>query len=211
MKITKLGHCCLLIEEKGLRILTDPGAWSEAQNELKNIHLILITHEHQDHFYFDSLRQVLKNNPEVKIVTNLSVNKLLLAENIQSEILQTGNITGFEGLSIKALGKEHAEIYNDFGRVENIGFLLNEKFFYPGDAFTLPEVPIDVLALPVCGPWLSIKQSINFALTVKPKITFPVHDGMLKVIGPFHAVPQKLLGEHNIEFTPLLPNKDLSF
>ena len=26
-------------------MLTDPGAWSEAQNELKDIHLILITHE----------------------------------------------------------------------------------------------------------------------------------------------------------------------
>jgi L-ascorbate metabolism protein UlaG (beta-lactamase superfamily) len=63
MKITKIGHCCLLIEEKGLRILTDPGAWSEAQNELKNIQLILITHEHQDHFYLDSLKQVLKKQP----------------------------------------------------------------------------------------------------------------------------------------------------
>ncbi len=210
MKITKIGHCCLLIEEKGLRILTDPGAWSEAQNELKNIQLILITHEHQDHFYLDSLKQVLKNNPEAKIITNLSVNKLLLAENIQSEILETDKITNFQGLNLKALGKEHAEIYNDFGRVENTGFLLGEKFFYPGDAFTLPEVPIEVLALPVCGPWLTIKQSINFALAVKPKMAFPVHDGMLKIFGPFHAVPQKLLKEQVVEFIPLLSNENLT-
>jgi L-ascorbate metabolism protein UlaG (beta-lactamase superfamily) len=210
MKITKIGHCCLLIEEKGLRILTDPGAWSEAQNELKNIQLILITHEHQDHFYLDSLKQVLKNNPEAKIITNLSVNKLLLAENIQSEILETDKITNFQGLNLKALGKEHAEIYNDFGRVENTGFLLGEKFFYPGDAFTLPEVPIEVLALPVCGPWLTIKQSINFALAVKPKMAFPVHDGMLKIFGPFHAVPQKLLKEQAVEFIPLLSNENLT-
>jgi len=210
MKITKIGHCCLLIEEKGLRILTDPGAWSEAQNELKNIQLILITHEHQDHFYLDSLKQVLKNNPEAKIITNLSVNKLLLAENIQSEILGSDKITNFQGLNLKALGKEHAEIYNDFGRVENTGFLLGEKFFYPGDSFTLPEVPIEVLALPVCGPWLTIKQSINFALAVKPKMAFPVHDGMLKIFGPFYAVPQKLLKEQAVEFIPLLSNENLT-
>lgn len=210
MKITKIGHCCLLIEEKGLRILTDPGAWSEAQNELKNIQLILITHEHQDHFYLDSLKQVLKNNPEAKIITNLSVNKLLFAENIQSEILESDKITNFQGLNLKALGKEHAEIYNDFGRVENTGFLLGEKFFYPGDAFTLPEVPIEVLALPVCGPWLTIKQSINFALAVKPKKAFPVHDGMLKIFGPFYAVPQKLLKEQAVEFIPLLSNENLT-
>jgi L-ascorbate metabolism protein UlaG (beta-lactamase superfamily) len=181
-----------------------------AQNELKNIQLILITHEHQDHFYLDSLKQVLKNNPEAKIITNLSVNKLLLAENIQSEILETDKITNFQGLNLKALGKEHAEIYNDFGRVENTGFLLGEKFFYPGDAFTLPEVPIEVLALPVCGPWLTIKQSINFALAVKPKMAFPVHDGMLKIFGPFHAVPQKLLKEQAVEFIPLLSNENLT-
>jgi hypothetical protein len=135
---------------------------------------------------------------------------LLLAENIQSEILETDKITNFQGLNLKALGKEHAEIYNDFGRVENTGFLLGEKFFYPGDAFTLPEVPIEVLALPVCGPWLTIKQSINFALAVKPKMAFPVHDGMLKIFGPFHAVPQKLLKEQAVEFIPLLSNENLT-
>jgi len=28
MKITKLGHCCLLIETKGKRVLTDPGSYT---------------------------------------------------------------------------------------------------------------------------------------------------------------------------------------
>ncbi|MBI2052837.1 MAG: MBL fold metallo-hydrolase, partial [Candidatus Ryanbacteria bacterium] len=28
MKITKFGHCCLLIKENGVRILTDPGTYS---------------------------------------------------------------------------------------------------------------------------------------------------------------------------------------
>ena len=37
MKITKFGHCCMLVEEKGLRILVDPGNFSTAQNELMDI------------------------------------------------------------------------------------------------------------------------------------------------------------------------------
>ena len=37
MKITKLGHCCLVIEEKGLKILTDPGSYTDTQNNIKEI------------------------------------------------------------------------------------------------------------------------------------------------------------------------------
>ena len=56
MKITKFGHCCLLIEENGVRILTDPGTYSTQQSEVKNIDFVLITHEHADHFHIDSLK-----------------------------------------------------------------------------------------------------------------------------------------------------------
>ena len=49
MKITKFGHSCLLVEENGVRILFDPGSYSTAQNDVKNIDVVLITHEHSDH------------------------------------------------------------------------------------------------------------------------------------------------------------------
>ncbi len=70
MKITKFGHCCLLIEEKGVRILTDPGTYSTQQSEVKNIDFVLITHEHADHFHVDSLKALLKNNPQAKVIPN---------------------------------------------------------------------------------------------------------------------------------------------
>lgn len=56
MKVTKFGHCCLLIEEEGLRILTDPGSYSTRQNDVQNIDVILITHEHPDHLHIESLK-----------------------------------------------------------------------------------------------------------------------------------------------------------
>ena len=60
-----------------MKILTDPGTYSTQQNEVKNIDVVLITHEHQDHFHIDSLKALLKNNPQVKIITNKSVGALL--------------------------------------------------------------------------------------------------------------------------------------
>ena len=47
------------------------------------------------------------------------------------------------------------------------GYMIN-NLCYPGDAFTNPNMPIDILALPVAGPWMRIKDAINYALTLKP-------------------------------------------
>ena len=56
--------------------------------------------------------------------------------------------------------------------------------------------------LPVAGPWCKIPDAIRYALAVKPKKAFPVHDGMLQNdrIGSSHKVPEKVLAEHGIEF-----------
>lgn len=77
MKITKLGHCCLIVGTDNLRILTDPGNYSTGQNDAKNIDVILITHEHADHLHLESLIKVLENNPNANIITNQGVGVLL--------------------------------------------------------------------------------------------------------------------------------------
>src|SRR6185312_9669397 len=77
MKIKKIGHCCLVIETKGVRIMTDPGMFSTAQNEEKNIDIVAITHEHGDHFHIESLKAIIANNPAVTVITNSAVGKLL--------------------------------------------------------------------------------------------------------------------------------------
>ena len=84
MKITKIGHSCLLIHENHLRIVVDPGSYSEGQNRLRDIDLILITHEHPDHFDLNSLQILMKNNPGVKIITNEGVGAFLKKESIKA-------------------------------------------------------------------------------------------------------------------------------
>jgi hypothetical protein len=68
MKITKLGHCCLLIETKGKRLLTDPGCFTiEAHSKLRDIDAILFTHEHSDHYHLESLKTLLEKNPQARV------------------------------------------------------------------------------------------------------------------------------------------------
>jgi len=211
MKITKFGHCCLLIEENGLRVLTDPGSYTEKQNEIKNIDVVLITHEHQDHFHVDSVKKILVNNPQAKIITNSAVNALLSKEGIDSVVVEDGQSLEEKGIVFSGHGKEHAIIYKKWNSVENTGYFIGERLFYPGDAFYNPNKPVEILALPVAGPWCKISEAIEYALEIKPKICFPVHDGGLKSPGVAHRAPSTILPEHNIKFLPLEIDKETEF
>lgn len=215
MKITKLGHCCLIIEENGVRIMTDPGAYSTLQNEEKNIDYIFITHEHRDHFHLESLKIVLKNNPQAKIVTNKAVGKLLNEDKIPYELLEHGSNKEFSGISVEGCGEKHAIIYPEFsdGDVLNTGYFFAKRFFYPGDVFFNPDKSVEILALPVAGPWMKISEAIDYAKLLKPKVCFPVHDGMLKpeFNGPTRFAPQKFLPLAGIEFVDILPGASREF
>ncbi|MBI4032500.1 MBL fold metallo-hydrolase [Candidatus Berkelbacteria bacterium] len=201
MTITKLGHCCLLIDVDGTRILTDPGLFTtEEQETLEDLDLLLITHEHTDHLHVESLKKVLAKNPNARVVTNTAVGKILRAEGITFDVIEHSQSTSIGSISIDGFGNEHAEIYGEYGRVQNTGFLIADRLFVPGDAFTVPGKPVEILALPVAGPWMKVKEAIDYALAVKSKLAFPVHDGMLTSFGSAHSAPEKFLGEAGIQF-----------
>jgi L-ascorbate metabolism protein UlaG (beta-lactamase superfamily) len=182
MKITKLGHCCLALELSGATILTDPGSFSEGQNELKGIDAVLITHEHGDHLHVESLKKVLANNPTALVIGNQAVAKLVeeqIADTVVT-VVGDGQSTDVKGVKVEGFGKDHAEIYGEMGLVENTGYLVDDSFYFPGDAFHAPGKPIDVLALPVAGPWMRMKDAIDFAKALKARTAFGVHDAMIQ-------------------------------
>ncbi len=204
MKITKYGHCCLLIESQGLRLLTDPGAYSIIPEHIQGIDAVLITHEHADHLHMDALKSVLAASPASEVITNSGVGKLLRGESINFRIVEEADEYLLQGkVRIRGFGREHAEIYRTVPPVYNTGYLIDKIFFYPGDAFTQPHQQIQCLALPVAGPWLTIAQAIDYARAVNPKRCFPVHDGNLKTAGIAHKLPGEVLPKSGIEFSVL--------
>lgn len=180
MNITKFGHCCLVLENNGTKILTDPGTFTiEETKTVKGINTILITHEHGDHFHVESIQVVLKNNPGATVVSNSAVAKLLAEKNIPCTVVGDKQSATVNGILIEGFGKDHAPIYGTMGLVENTGYMVANKFYFPGDSFYDPKKPIDVLALPVAGPWMKISEAIDFAKKMKPRTAFGVHDGMI--------------------------------
>jgi L-ascorbate metabolism protein UlaG (beta-lactamase superfamily) len=193
MKITKYGHCCLLIEEGGLRVLTDPGSFSSGYEAARNVDVILITHEHSDHFHLDSLKTVLANNPQARVVTNSAVGALMGKENLAFEVLEHGQSRKDKEVLIEGIGTEHAVIYPTLPNAMNTGYFIGGKLFYPGDALTNPNRPVEILALPVTGPWMKISDALDYAIALKPKIWLPVHDGNLKSTGFLSYVAKEVL------------------
>ncbi|MBI2623843.1 MAG: MBL fold metallo-hydrolase [Candidatus Liptonbacteria bacterium] len=203
MHITKFGHCCLLIEEKGLRLLTDPGGWSAGFETLTDIHVVLITHEHPDHLHTKSIKTILQKNPEAKIITNTTVRNILEKEGIATTLLEHGAHATEREVFLEAIGERHAVIHSSVPQSQNTGYFINNRLFYPGDALTNPQRPVEILALPVAGPWLTIGEATDYALALSPRACFPVHDGNLKFPGIAHNLPAKALGAKGIRFTVL--------
>jgi L-ascorbate metabolism protein UlaG (beta-lactamase superfamily) len=196
MRITKLGHCCLLIEVAGSRILTDPGEFSDPKAAAGPIDAVLISHEHPDHLHVGGLRQVLEQNPDARVITNESVGEILAEHDIEHTVLAHEATHELNAVRIKAYDGKHVEIFADFGLVQNTGFLIGTQFFYPGDAYTVPQEPVNVLALPVAGPWCKLADAIRYAIELEPKWVIPVHDGVLNEVGKKVTYPHCLRELH---------------
>ncbi|HTH93392.1 MAG TPA: MBL fold metallo-hydrolase [Candidatus Paceibacterota bacterium] len=203
MKIKKIGHCCLIIETKGIRIMTDPGVFSTAQDQEKDIAIVLITHEHADHFHIESVKNVLANNPSAKVVTNTAVGKLLEAEGIAHELLEDGGSVVLNDIVFEGHGEHHAVIYKELGQVQNTGFFIDGTLFYPGDAFVNPQKEVAVLALPCAGPWMKLSEAIDYALFLKPAKAFPVHDAIMKNPAMMQGMLSTVLEKEGIAFVPM--------
>ncbi|KKR43321.1 MAG: putative Zn-dependent hydrolase of beta-lactamase fold protein [Parcubacteria group bacterium GW2011_GWF1_40_6] len=201
MKIKKLGHCCFITEPKeGVRIMTDPGTFSITQNEETSISAVLITHEHYDHLHIDSLKKVLENNPDCIVITNTSVGKLLDEAGIKYIKIEEGQKYNLNGVDITGFGNTHAEIYKDFKLVQNTGYTI-DALCYPGDSFNYPDSSVDVLALPIIGPWMKTREAIDYAKNINPRICFPVHDAIAQDFAKsVWFTPETILQESGIIF-----------
>lgn len=180
MRFTKFGHSCILVEEKDARILIDPGNYSEGETELADIDCVLVTHEHQDHCDIPSLKAILAKNPAAKVFTNPGVGAVLAGADIPHAVLPAGERAEAGGVMIEAFGAKHAVIYHAVPVVDNVGFMISGRFFYPGDAFTIPPKKVEILGLPIAAPWTKLSEVIDYAREISPKTAIAMHDAMLK-------------------------------
>ncbi|GHE25011.1 L-ascorbate metabolism protein UlaG (beta-lactamase superfamily) [Streptomyces sp. 2132.2] len=182
MKLTKRLHSCVQLEKDGRVLVIDPGAFSEPDAGL-GADALLVTHEHPDHFEEGRLRAALDANPAAALWTLRSVAERL-APAYPGRVHTVGHGDAFSaaGFEVQVHGELHAVIHPDIPRVTNVGYLVEGSLFHPGDALTVPEVPVDTLMLPVHAPWNKVAEVIDYLREVKPRRAIDIHDAYLSDI-----------------------------
>ncbi len=125
---------------------------------------------------------------------------LLEKEQILFTLLEDGQRMEEKDVLIEGFGSKHALMHESIPQIQNVGYLIANRLFYPGDAFTNPGKDIEILALPVAGPWMKLGEAIDYALTMKPQKCFPVHEAVLKTPGSAHGIPTKVFAEKGLPF-----------
>lgn len=184
MKITKYGHACLVVEQGENRLIVDPGFYTEDLPEVSNVAAIVITHQHDDHCYEPQLDRILANNPDAKIFGPDEVVKRL--GGYPATAVHHGDYHVVGGFTLEFFGDMHAEIHRSFPLVQNCGVMINDTLYYPGDSFTRPDRPVEILACPTSAPWLKIGDVMDFVAEVKPRRSFATHNALLSEKG--HAL-----------------------
>jgi L-ascorbate metabolism protein UlaG (beta-lactamase superfamily) len=147
------------------------------------------------------------------VFCNESVGAILSGENIEHTVMSDGTRVEEKEVVIEGLGTTHATIHASLPESMNTGYFIANRLWYPGDAFTDPKRAVDILALPIAGPWMKMSEALEYAIALKPRVAFPVHDGILNPtllnMNAFpYRVPSTVLEPRGIRFLPLEINKD---
>jgi L-ascorbate metabolism protein UlaG (beta-lactamase superfamily) len=183
MRLTKYGHSCLLVEEGPARLLLDPGTLSGGFEELEGLTAVLVTHQHADHLDLQRLCTLLDRNPGARVLCDEGSAEQLAAAGAAVEVVHDGEELDVGGVAVRVSGRDHAVIHPDIPVVPNVGYLVGGRLFHPGDAFTPPGLPVEVLAVPAGAPWLKVSEPIDYLRQVRPKVAVPVHELVLSQAG----------------------------
>ncbi len=184
IKITFIGHGTLLFSFAGKIIHIDPVGRYADYKTLPKADLILITHEHGDHFDAKAIETIKKQGTDI-ILTEKCAEK---HEN--GQVMKNGEARTVQGIKIEAVPaynivhkRPQGIPYHPQG--EGNGYILtfaDKRVYVAGDTENTPEMKalknIDIAFLPMNLPYtMSPEMVADAARAFRPKILYPYHYG----------------------------------
>ena len=184
VRFTCIKHASIQINYNGLEIQVDPvgkGMKPETDySQFPKADIILVTHEHHDHFDSDAIAQLTKVS--TKIYLNPAVHKMFGS----GKALKNGDkVKIANDITIEAVPAYNTtpgrEKFHPKGR--DNGYILTldgMRIYIAGDTEDIPEMAnikdISIAFLPCNQPYtMTIEQAANAAKIIKPKVLFPYH------------------------------------
>jgi len=182
LKITFIGHASLYFTFGGKVIHVDPVGDYADYAALPKADLILVTHDHSDHFDLKAIALVSKEK------TKLVLAQLCAAKLGRGIVLKNGEETTVDGIRIEAAPAYNIVHMRSPGApfhpkgVGN-GYILtlgDKRVYIAGDTENIPEMKglgrIDVAFLPMNLPYtMTPEMAADAARMVRPAILYPYH------------------------------------
>lgn len=195
MRITMIGHSTVLIEAGGLRILTDPyfGAWgnpayarlapaARKREELENVDLVLVTHNHWDHTDRAFFRLLGGRVPVLAPRESAWVTRMKGARNVVG--MRKWETKPFGAVRVTAVPAAHIAVTRGYA-VEAEG----KAAYFAGDTYYRPfmaeigrRFALDVALLPVTTFRIPMtmgeKSAVKAVRDLSPRVVIPIHLGL---------------------------------
>ena len=83
-------------------------------------------------------------------------------------------------MRVRTFGGPHALIHPLIRTVDNVGYLIEETVYHPGDSLVIPHgiTPSTVL-VPLHAPWSKMAEVIDFLIALRAEKAYPIHDALL--------------------------------
>lgn len=176
MRIAKYAQSCFLIDQSdGGRIAIDigsiPGQNSYDVDLFGSLDAVLFTHRHGDHLDRSLVDTFVSRG--VELYANADVGELL--EGIPVTEVSGGEAMSVAGFEILPIDLPHCVMVDGSPGPPNTGFLVNQRFFHPGDGISPPEMRPQALAVPISGPSISFRDAYRMIETLGPELVVPMH------------------------------------
>lgn len=179
MQLSKYRHSCVRVDDGDRSLVLDPGVFSDLPAALDGAGAVLITHEHADHVDAQRLRAAAQADPRLRIWAPRPVAEAFA--DLGEQVVPVGPREAFEaaGFAVRTFGGQHALIHPQIPVVPNVGYLIDDAVYHPGDSLIVPPVPVHTLLLPAVAPWSKAAEVVDFAIAVRAPRAYPIHDAIV--------------------------------
>ncbi len=187
LEITRYVQSTIKIKAAGKIIWIDPIMINAEHVGNDKADVLLLTHEHGDHYNVDCMNAVCKPGTEMGCPNNGVINKLVGHVNATISTMKEGQARTLAGLSVRAVAG-----YNDFHPRNqlvdsfNVGYIFSvggQQVLHTGDTGFIREFrtfgPLDIAMICIGGGYTMDETEGAKAVTdvLKPKNAIPIHYG----------------------------------
>lgn len=191
VKAKFLGHSSFLISLAGTNVLIDPYlshegsedlkrivSSSASENEFKDISLILITHEHFDHFDKKAIEKIASKNNSTVMAHEEILNQLRISST-QKQTIKMNDTYLLRNIKIDVMPAHHPQSFYP------VGYILSHEgksIYHMGDTELMEEFTdskldsITLMLLPIGGTYtMDLTDAVKTVKSMKPDYAIPMH------------------------------------